>query len=501
MSKKTNLIFLGLIFIFGLILYSYRYQYLQPFDYQYSKDLFDHSQWRIPQSKRGIGDDSLYQVAGYELWQKANFFEINPEMPPLGKALYGLSIVLFKNAFYANILIFVLSLWIFKKIAQEFFKKQWQITTAIFFLLLQPVFFTQLNTTLLDLPQLLSLLIHVYGIVKLLKTNKKQWFYSLIAGISLGAFISIKIGFLVTIILLVDFIALIRKQKILNFLLILLLTGIIYLLVYLPYFLQGNSLISFIQAQLWIIHFHTSSKIDINHLLLPISFFTGWYKGWSEDAAWSRSEHWSYSWPIIGLSYLLLIITNLKKGKIWQITIEKYFIFLTSGVLIIYLFIPFWTRYLLLVLPFMILLFVAKLPSKKSFWAILVWLLLIIQLPLTLISNPKQSTEYMAQLWQKDLYLDLYSYINFPNTSVSRKQFEKQMLVLNNKLSVIDKTVEIELIDDSLLKNKIKTKVQIVYKTPHDSISHSATTYLVRKSNRWFLDWGNNIIKFSNPND
>lgn len=480
-------VILGLCAVF---VYGYRYNYLQPFDHQYARDLFDHSQWRMPITPRSIGDDLLYQVAGVDILKTGNLFDINSEMPPLGKYFYGLSILLFENAYILNLPLFGLALILYLLIAKEILHKPWQRFAALLLFLCQPLFFSQLNTTLLDLPQLVALFIHVFAVLKILKTKKAPLGYILLSGLGLGTFVSIKIGFLVAAILFLDAYLLIRAKKGWTLFPISVLIALVYLLVYLPYFFQGHSLVEFIKAQLWMLKFHTSSKITINHLLLPISFFSGWYKGWSENATWTRSEHWSLAWPLIGIFFLFQLARFVWKRSWKTPSSETYLFLLTSGILFIYFFIPFWTRYLLLVLPFMIILIIRYLPRFALVLPGILIFLSLIQLPLVLVTPAENTAAWIEKLWGEGLYQDFYSYLKFDQSNTpDRQRFWLDSLRFERQLTSSDREIEIKLSPHSRFENKIPAIINLRYQTALGPVKQTVPTELVRQQNRWFLAW------------
>ena len=90
MKKINNLLFtIVIIFFLSFVIYSYRSIFLTPYDNNYYRDLYDHSQWNIPRSKRTVGDNIVYKVAGYDLVKTWDYFTIDPQTPVLGKYIFG----------------------------------------------------------------------------------------------------------------------------------------------------------------------------------------------------------------------------------------------------------------------------------------------------------------------------------------------------------------------------------------------------------------------------
>lgn len=483
--KKLFPILLVVIFTV-LYLFSYRASYLHPYDHRYSRDLFDNSQWRIPESNRGIGDELLYQVASYELVNTWGYFEINPEVPPLGKYLYGISLSLTQNAFWINLPIFMFASWVVYQLACEIFKKYWQRNLALLLFLTQPVIFSQLNTTMFDLPQMLALLIHGLAISKLLNSSKRLMLFTILAGLSAGAFVSLKIGYLILFIFIVDAFFLLRQKKWQNLLVIFLLTALIYPLTYLPYFLQGNSLIAFIKSQLWILHFYADSKVPVDRLLMPISFFTGWYRGWSENAGWTHSEHWSLTWPMFILIIVFSWVTRKNQSK--SNSSLSYLTVLFILIMFAYWLIPFWIRYLVLTIPLLILITVSRLDKAMAIGTILL-VVSLIQLPFSLISRPQPIAQHLTNLWRKGSYLDLYSYLEFASPRPERFEFAKKIEKYEKKKQIQEREVNFVLGQYNILSTKIPVTMQIKYQIPDKQISFNTKSSLVRVQNQWRLMW------------
>ena len=97
MRRLTISLLLILIAYLGLVTYTNRALLFSTFDEAYWKNKYEQSQWKLPLSVRTIGDDGLYLYVGYRLVHGNDPTSSNAEMPPLGKYLIGISIVLFGN--------------------------------------------------------------------------------------------------------------------------------------------------------------------------------------------------------------------------------------------------------------------------------------------------------------------------------------------------------------------------------------------------------------------
>jgi hypothetical protein len=339
-----------------------------------------------------------------------------------------------------------------------------------------------------DLPQLLSLLIHSYAVSKLLNSPKRQLMLALLAGISAGAFVSLKIGYLILFIFFIDGYFLIRQKKWQSLFIILAVTLLVYPLTYLPYFLQGNSIIDFIKSQLWILHFYIDSKAPVDRTLMPTTFFTGWYRGWSSEATWNHSSEWSLTWPIFAL---VIFLKQLRAGRFPKLQLNSlsYLGFLFIAIMFAYWLIPFWTRYLVLTIPFLILITVFQFKKPLSAIVGLLIVVSLIQLPFSLISHPQPIASHLANLWQSGSYLDLYSYLDFPQRETDRFTFAKKMGKIQSNNKIEYREVDIRLKKHNVLTTRIPVTVTIKYKMHNKVKLIKAKSHFVRKENQWRLEW------------
>src|SRR3990167_3603274 len=89
-SGKFTAVILALLFGYiCLVLYAYRGFYQSRFDSKYWIDKFDHSQWKLPQSKRSVGDDGIYIYEGLRLIRGGDPTASSAEIPPLGSYIVG----------------------------------------------------------------------------------------------------------------------------------------------------------------------------------------------------------------------------------------------------------------------------------------------------------------------------------------------------------------------------------------------------------------------------
>ncbi len=113
--KILILIFIFLTLYFSRQIFSYKY------DPEYYENYYYHSQWNIPNSVRGIGDGDLYKFVGYKLASGENPFNINYEVPPFAKLLYGISEKYFANPYIVSLFFYFCSFFCFISYFKVFF--------------------------------------------------------------------------------------------------------------------------------------------------------------------------------------------------------------------------------------------------------------------------------------------------------------------------------------------------------------------------------------------
>ncbi len=223
----------------------------------YLNSLYDHSQWQIALSQRIIADDLLYQVAGWRLTQGADPTLINPEVPPLGKYMYGLGWVIFGTPYpitVISLIVAAIGWWLLTNLL-PINRQRKLVITALFFT--TPILLQQLHQTMLDLFQLGALLWHVWSLISSTRATRlsTQLLYLIISSLALGIFASVKFPLLIPFILLWDCWWLWRHQQLNR--LVLLGVGMVsvYACSYSAFFLQNHSVRAWLGAQKWMLSF------------------------------------------------------------------------------------------------------------------------------------------------------------------------------------------------------------------------------------------------------
>ena len=435
-----------LVLIALIPLYFFRSSYLEPYDLEYVLDHYYHSQWEIPNSPWGIGDDGLYQFSGYEIARGRDPFTTSPEVPPVGKLIYGLSIQLFHNPYYVILPIYFLTLIAFYLLTKS--------KLAVFFLTTTPLFFTQLNSTTLDLMQTCWLLLHVYAVF-----NKK----TILAGLSFGLFIGTKFGAFSLFLLLADIYILSREHRLKSIVWIVLIGLGVYLASYYNHFLNGGNLLTWLKGQKWILNFYLTNQPKGTPFFIFITLITG---------IWTNlkvAKEWTILWPAAIGSFLFL--------RRYSPQLKYYSIFV-GGVILTLIFNYYWVRYLLLILPFLII-FLVKFMSGKRLLLLTIAVVCFFNLIFYPYFELEKTKEEIKYAWEQSLYKDLYNYlpIDFQKL-MTRKDFDQRAKSVDHELLYPTKTVSI-----------IGDKVSISYQTRDGLINNLQPIKFVRENGRYKMTW------------
>lgn len=364
-NKLINFLLVGLI-IAGLIyrISIYWDNYLLPYDYQYWESKYLNSQWIIPGSKNLLGDDGLFAYAGYEYLKGLNPILINSETPPFGKYLIGLSINLFNNQNIFALLCGLICLILLNLLSQAITSSKTLSLFIVFIFSLEPLFYTQFSAPYLDLLYLSLLILYLFFLYR----QKIFWamvFLGLMAGTK-NTFFTLSLGvFIYFLYILPPFLVNLLKNsnhRKHNFSLIYPLIKLIcapviafllVLLTYYRYFQLGNSLYDFFGVQKYIFYFYANGAKASFGVIISMLLYGNWPTWWG---SLEKIKEWTLFWPISFISALIIFpilliskkINNLKLIFIWSFSYLAYL-----------LFIPVWPRYILLLLPFLYLIFFA----------------------------------------------------------------------------------------------------------------------------------------------
>ena len=300
-----------------------------------------------------IGDDGLYTYAGWKYIEGHDPTLLNAEVPPLGKYLIGLSILIFgnPNVFALASGIFALAAFFYMNTA--IFKSRFFALLPIVIFSFEPLFYTQLRAPFLDLLYLGFLFLCFAFVLR----SKFVW-----AAIALGAMISVKSTastFVIVSFAIALYFLLIKDIRGLKkFVLFLPLSIVVLAISYWRYFTLGHTPWEFLGVQKYIITFYsTGAKGEWSapwQMLL-----TGHWGTWFGKS--TQISEWHLGWVIGAILAFIVLIQIVVKRQLDSrlllgVWIIIYLLFLSVA--------PLWPRYLLLALPFLYNLAIWVLPKN-----------------------------------------------------------------------------------------------------------------------------------------
>lgn len=493
--KWLNCVLLLILLVYlGLIIYANRALYFSRFDASYWKDRFEHSQWKLPLSTRTIGDDGLYLYEGYQLIRGANPVDYNVEVPPLGKYLIGVSIHLFGNGYIYGLIVTTATIVVYFFLVSALVKNHFLSVIATALLAFDPLLMSQFNHTMLDSLQLLFLLLYFLALIHVSqqKSDTPTW-WTVVAGVSLGLFSETKFPIFAPFLFIIATILIWKSQKQRTLIGIFIFTATVtYLLPYFWYFRLGQTLVDWLKVQKLIVHFYTSSYTPATFTNIFLPLFTGHiYNVFSKT--WTTVSEWSISWPLITILGTVTAI-RLWKQKIKELDYFPILVFLPVVVLI-YAFIPFWNRYLLIVLPFFYLLAVMGMRTlSKKIQLIVLSLLLVLNAIASmtiLFPTPQSTAEQVIYSWSHGFFQDLYEELTVDaRTKMDRDQFHRFGQQVYRDTEIEGVTIHIGDMHWNRFTPKQNIPLSITYHTRHlGNFKENRIVPIVKEDGRWRIPW------------
>jgi len=265
------------------------------------------SQYVNPHATAFIPDDTIFAYTGGAYIKGVNPILINPDAPPLGKYIIGLSALLFGNEHLSVLVFGILSLaGIYLLSVQVIKDKVLAFLPALLFSF-EPMFKNQfIFSPAFDLFQLFFLLLYFYFINNALFGNKKTILFFILANVFFGFFISTKffvsgipIFAATVIVLLLHF----NKRRMIQYAISLPLVVIVLILSYGRIFFFGYNLLQFFGIQKWILLYH-KSQIIFPFSAWDLLLFNRWHVWFGNKPIISDSQ-WIVTWPTCTILSLL----------------------------------------------------------------------------------------------------------------------------------------------------------------------------------------------------
>lgn len=498
-KKPTVIILLVLCCLqLFLILFFRREIFLTPYDKEYWKDRYEHSQYQLPLSQRAVGDDGLYAYAGYRIIKGDDPFSINVDKPPTGKYFIGLSILIFNNPAFSGLIFGAGSVILIFFIARQLLK---DVIAALFvslLLLLDPMIASQFWTSLYDIIQLFFLLLNILLLVQLKEKFKSiNLLIPFAAGVSLGIFAEIKPPLMLPLLFFFEIIYLIRRR---NLFLAAVFTAGLAFGVFMPYlrYVQIHSFIDFFKIHKYMASFYLLSNLKVHYQAIWQVIFLGKFPQINSGQLISVTEWW-LMWPIVIASSLIFSF-----GLIFQKN-PSFFWRLLSFIIIFNLitntFIPAYPRYLILILPFAYLIVTKMLVGLKSKIRTPLFLMVIlyglINSILFLLPRANGTLGVFYHSLARGYFHDIYqeNITNGKNLNMTREGF--RYLTQNTWQQAEIEAVEIQELDKNILTlgKEGTVKLRLTYKTRNlGKFIEDKTIKLVKKNGQWKVVWDWDIL-------
>ncbi len=352
MKKVHFFLVVFLIFFYLITLFIFQ---RKVFTYQFDKKLLERyflSQdipHEVPGKRLFLSDEEIYIATGYLYATGDNPINYNFAYPPLTKYLFGLSVIYLNNPYWVQIFFGIILITFTYFMGIALFKNFIVSFISCLFLIVDPLFIFLSSNALLDLSQAAMGLI--YFLTVLLWPKK-----FILHGIVLGLFAATKFWPTpIIFILFLCFYNILRKKFYLKKLLIsLLIAFVVYNFFYLKTYIDSNWQFNpiFFLLKIFKFHFHHNRSPLFGSTFLL--FISGHFKSWWGKFDIVRSNQWSIFWPLSLISSIFLFIKNRRK------VIDKFkLIFLFPLFYLIFIsFQPPFTRYFIVILPFLYLFFV-----------------------------------------------------------------------------------------------------------------------------------------------
>lgn len=263
----------------------------------------------------------------------------------MGKYWYGVGAKYLGNPYWVSFGWYCLSILVVYLLA-----KNWLI---VYLWALNPIIVEQIGQTMLDLPMVVFFLFHVLFLFKFGKDKSYKWL--LWAGVFLGLMAGTKPAYFVPMIGLVDWWWIYRKDKKQVAKKCLWLLGWViggYVLAYTCYFIKHPNPIPWIRLHEKVIAFQKGNGGSHDVLNIFKTIFLEKYKGFWVGGKVMLVTGWSILLPI----GTILLLNNLRETKKWLVKNDQmvYWSLVGIGYILMNLTIDFWPRYLVLLVPILL---------------------------------------------------------------------------------------------------------------------------------------------------
>lgn len=357
-DRKVQKIFqaillLIIVYNFSSVIWQNKDKYLSNTYWQEYSNLKQVYYGSIYKNKYGtwLPDETLYSYIGGALIKGANPILLNPEVPPLGTYLIGISILVFSNQSIIIAIFGVFTLLLMYLIGRQIYSSNLIALLPPLFLSFEPIFKNQLvYTPLLDIIQLTFLLAIFYFFNKsIIKDNYKR--YYLLVVVFLGFFISTKFfgtGVAVAGALIATLLLNFNKKRFMFFVAMLPLSIIILYSTYFRVLIDGYPIHRFLGIQKWI-YLYNTGHLTQPFTLWPLLFFNQWHV-WFGNKPVISDPQWMITWPVFVALSLLTIFLYFFIFKTKKKEVEILFLWIVMYLLLMS-FVQISARYFVILIP------------------------------------------------------------------------------------------------------------------------------------------------------
>lgn len=310
-----KVLFIGTIAIYltGFILRN-QSVWTKKYDVEYWQDAFLDSQiQRGDKARNWMSDYDVYAILGYKYVNGEDPLALgNPEAPPLGKLMIGLSIKVFGNQNIGSLIFGIGGLSALYLLGKELFKKPEWAALPVLLLLLNGSFMTSLVSSNLDIIQTFFLIVSLLYLVK----SKDNNLYYCIAMFMVGLLMATKYFVNGAVLILVMLIYTLIQgifEKFIFFLTSLIYTIYGFIISYITVLVRNPDPISFVKFQLWLLEWWIGGAHSVWGSIFPMIFLGKWRTWWRGVPSFIHFNEWDITWPLLAFFGLISIVKIIKK--------------------------------------------------------------------------------------------------------------------------------------------------------------------------------------------
>ncbi len=336
--------------------------WVEKYDVAYWQDVFGDSQFiRGDKARNFMSDYDSYAIIGYKLWRGDDPTSFQPDVPPLGKYLIGLSVLYFGNQNVGGLIFGGLAALTIYWLCTTLNFSLKQALSVQLLLWIDPLFRSHLTTSNLDIYLLVFIALALACFVRGLR--QPNWFGATLFAIGLATTIKYFPPGLVLVTSMLTYLFILGSfRHFMVFFAYLPLAVAGFILPY-GYTLAGKmSLKEFIRFQLWLMSWWGGSSGVKWGGILSVFMLGQWRTWWGNKATIAVPE-WTPLWPTTLLMTLITGWSRIVSRRIESVSIIWIW---CAFYLTFLIFVSSFPRYLLIFIPFVYILFINYFTTKDA---------------------------------------------------------------------------------------------------------------------------------------